>query len=92
MYCSSYYGVVLCTAHNVLAQKNNVQLMLNSILLYFTVFQRVLQMDAAEIQHEFIYVDRLDLTLRKQEDEGEMSLDTGQSPMCLTHQFLDKTA
>ncbi len=38
---------------------------MNSILLSFTVFQRVLQMDAAEIQHEFIYVDEAGFNLAK---------------------------
>ncbi len=40
------------------------------ILLSFTVFQRVLQMDAAEIQHEFIYVDEAEFNLAKTRRRG----------------------
>ena len=44
--------------------------MLNSILLYLTLFQRVLQMNAAEIQHEFIYVDEAGFNLTKTRRQG----------------------
>ena len=44
--------------------------MLNYTILSFTVFQRVLQMDAEEILHEFIYIDEAGFNLTKARRRG----------------------
>ena len=43
---------------------------LNYTILYFTVFHRVLQMDAEEILHEFIYIDEAGFHLTKARRRG----------------------
>ena len=44
--------------------------MLNYTFLSFTVFQRVLQMDAEEVLHEFIYIDEAGFKLTKARRRG----------------------
>ena len=44
--------------------------MLNYTILSFTVFQRVLQRDAEEILHEFIYIDEAGFNLTKARRRG----------------------
>ena len=46
-------------------------------ILSFPIFLRVLQMDAEEIQHQFIYIDEAGFIGQKQEGEAEISLATG---------------
>lgn len=63
MYCSSCYGIVLCTAHNVLAQKYcAIDIEYNPIIFYCLSESLA---DAAEIQHEFIYVGEAAFNLVK---------------------------
>ena len=48
---------------------------LNYTILSLTVFQRVLQMDADEIQHEFIYIDKAGFNLTKANWRGRKIID-----------------
>lgn len=62
--------VMLHTAHMTFLHWLYTRPILNYTILSFTVFQGVLQMDAEEILHEFIYIDEAGFNLTKARRRG----------------------